>query len=124
MAMSGRPGLRERNKQRTREEIARAAHELFVQRGYNGTTLPEIAEAAGASTRTIFAYFPSKEDILFSEIAQMSDALARAVEERPEGKDALETIRDFLLNSQRAETSELDQRLHHCISTDPALRNH
>jgi AcrR family transcriptional regulator len=38
-------------------------HELFVQRGYGATTVPDIAEAAGVSTRTIFVYFPSKEDI-------------------------------------------------------------
>jgi AcrR family transcriptional regulator len=84
--MTQQPGLRERKKQRTREAITRAAHQLFVERGYQTTTLPEIAEAADVSTRTIFAYFPSKEDILFSELDEMKDALARAVAERPEAK--------------------------------------
>src|SRR5262245_5154572 len=122
--MSRQPRLRERNKQRTREEIARAAHELFVQRGYNATTLPDIAEAAGVSTRTIFAYFPSKEDILFDDLEQMKDALAQALADRPEGRDALETIREFILNVPRADTSERDQQLHSCITGDPTLRNH
>jgi AcrR family transcriptional regulator len=122
--MSRRPGLRERNKQRTREEIARAAHELFVERGYNATTLPDIAEAAGVSTRTIFAYFPSKEDILFDDLERMKGALARALADRPEGKDALETVRQFILDTQPADTSELDAQLHSCISSDSTLRNH
>jgi AcrR family transcriptional regulator len=91
-------GLRERKKQRTREAIARAAHQLFVERGFQATTLPDIAEAADVSTRTIFAYFPSKEDILFSELDEMKDALARAVAERPEGQDALEVVREFILS--------------------------
>ena len=62
----------------TRQRLIRTALELFTTRGYHDTTLPEIAEAADVSTRTIFAYFPSKEDILFSDFALMKDALARA----------------------------------------------
>jgi AcrR family transcriptional regulator len=58
-------GLREPKKRQTRDALARAALELFVERGYDETTLAEIADAAGVSTRTIFAYFPGKEDILF-----------------------------------------------------------
>jgi len=122
--MNPQPGLRERKKQRTRETIARAAHELFVERGYHATTLPDIAEAADVSTRTIFAYFPSKEDILFSDLEQMKDALARAVASRPEGKDALETVREFILSSQREKKDELGAQLHLCITNDPTLRNH
>lgn len=118
------PGLRERKKQRTRETIAREAHKLFVQRGYHATTLPEIAEAADVSTRTIFAYFPSKEDILFSDFAETKDGLARALAERPEGTDALETVREFILSSHVAERSELDSQLHHCVTSDPELRSH
>src|SRR6266852_1085946 len=97
--MNPQPGLRERKKQRTRETIARAARELFAERGYHATTLPDIAEAADVSTRTIFAYFPSKEDILFSDFALMKDALAQALAERPEGQDALEDRKSTRLNS-------------------------
>src|SRR5947207_4601406 len=110
--MTQQPGLRERKKQRTREAIVRAAHQLFVGRGYHATTLPEIAAAADVSTRTIFAYFPSKEDILFSDIAQLKDALARALAERPEGTDALETARQFILSAHQPHDDELELQVH------------
>jgi len=122
--MNQPPGLRERKKQRTRETIARAAHELFAERGYYVTTLPDIAEAADVSTRTIFAYFPSKEDILFSDFPLMKEALARALAERPEGVDALETVREFILSTVGTEKSELDEQLGHCIHNDETLRSH
>jgi AcrR family transcriptional regulator len=122
--MSQPPGLRERKKQRTRETIARAAHELFAERGYNATTLPDIAEAADVSTRTIFAYFPSKEDILFSEFPVMKEALAQALAERPEGEEALETVREFIVSSHSLEKSELEEQLSRCVESDETLRNH
>src|SRR6478735_8209425 len=122
--MTATPGLRERKKRRTRESIAAAAHRLFVEHGYHATTLPDIAEAADVSTRTIFAYFPSKEDILFSDFALMKDALAQALAERPEGQDALETVRAFILSLHKAEESELDERLRLCIKSDELLRSH
>ena len=122
--MNPEPGLRERKKQRTRETIARAGHELFAERGYHATTLPDIAEAADVSTRTIFAYFPSKEEILFSDFAVMKDALAQALAERPEGQDALETVRQFILSLHGAEKSDLDEELRLCVESDETLRNH
>jgi AcrR family transcriptional regulator len=122
--MSHEPGLRERKKQRTRETIARAAHELFAARGYHETTLPEIADAADVSTRTIFSYFPSKEDILFSDFPLMKRALAQALADRPEGQDALETVRRFILSLAQAEQTEVDQRVRVCIHGDETLRSH
>src|SRR5438094_1459442 len=122
--MNTQPGLRERKKQRTRETIARAGQQLFAERGYHATTLPDIAEAADVSTRTIFAYFPSKEDILFSDFALMKDALAQALAERPDGVDALETVREFILATVGSEKSELDEQLGQCIHNDETLRSH
>lgn len=122
--VNARPGLRERKKQRTRETIARAAKELFAERGYQATTLPDIAEAADVSTRTIFAYFPSKEDILFSDFEQVKEGLARALAERPEGRDALETVREFIFSLHGTKSSELDVQVRLCITSDPTLRSH
>lgn len=121
--MEGTPGLRERKKQRTREAITRAALELFAERGYQETTLTDIAEAADVSTRTIFAYYPNKEEILFCDYAAMRDALARALAERPGGKDALGTLRDFVLGAA-LEKGELEAKLERVIAADETLASH
>jgi AcrR family transcriptional regulator len=116
-------GLRERKKQATREALVRAGIELFIERGYDQTTLADIADAAGVSTRTIFAYFPSKEDILFATYRTMRDALVQALEERPAACDALTALRDFILSSAHEKT-ELDHKLGCVIEADPTLASH
>jgi len=116
-------GLRERKKRETRDALTRAALELFVERGYDETTLAEIADAAGVSTRTIFAYFPSKEDILFSTMEAMRDALAGALAVRPAGMDALTALREFILASAHGKT-ELDHKLGQLIARDATLASH
>lgn len=116
-------GLRERKKRETREALTRAALELFAEHGYDETTLAEIAEAAGVSTRTIFAYFPSKEDILFATTEAMCDSLGRALAERPAGTDALTALREFILASAHKKT-DLDHKLGQVIATDATLASH
>jgi AcrR family transcriptional regulator len=122
--MTSTRGLRERKKQQTRESIACAAHRLFVERGYQATTLPEIADAAGVSTRTIFAYFPSKEDILFSRFAETISTLADALAQRAPGVQTLDVVREFILSGQSTKTTDLDTQLYLCITDDPTLRTH
>jgi AcrR family transcriptional regulator len=89
-------GLRERKKQQTRDTIARVALELFAERGYDETTLAEIAEAADVSPRTIFAYFDSKEEILFCESSLQLEGLKQALAQRPEGSTTIDALRDLL----------------------------
>jgi AcrR family transcriptional regulator len=64
-------GVTERNKERTRRELADAAAKLFIERGYAATTVQDIVEAADVSSRTFFRYFPNKEDVI-TAIASMS----------------------------------------------------
>jgi AcrR family transcriptional regulator len=90
------PGLRERKKQKTRDTIVKVALELFAERGYQETTIAEIADAAEVSPRTIFAYFPSKADILFYDQPEMQQRLAQVFRDRPEGATALDVLRDFI----------------------------
>ncbi|HEY3783447.1 MAG TPA: helix-turn-helix domain-containing protein [Fimbriimonadaceae bacterium] len=69
-------GLRERKKRETLMRIAVAALKLFIQKGYDATTLDEIAAEAGIARRTFFYYFKSKEAIL---IAYLDNGLVRSV---------------------------------------------
>ncbi|MDQ0772851.1 AcrR family transcriptional regulator [Streptomyces aurantiacus] len=60
------PGLRERKKARTKAAIQREAVRLFREQGYTGTTVEQIAEAAEVAPSTVFRYFPTKQDLVFS----------------------------------------------------------
>lgn len=105
----GRPGepagLRERKKQRTRQAIATAALRLFAERGYEETTIADIAAAADVSPRTFFSYFPSKEDVVFAEI---DDRLAEVAERlrRTPGESPMETIRRSIVDVLEAVVAE------------------
>lgn len=89
-------GLRERKKQRTREQIIEAAMGLFAERGYHATTIADIAEAAEVAPRTFFSYFPSKEAVVFHNVDRDMDALAAALRDRPPGETAFDALRRWV----------------------------
>jgi AcrR family transcriptional regulator len=85
-------GLIERNKQRTRRELAEAAARLFLERGYLSTTVQDIVDAADVSPRTFFRYFPCKEDVITAIASTtMDDALDHLA-----GHDERESLRAVL----------------------------
>lgn len=79
LATAHRPGLRERKKRETHKRIARAARKLFLERGFEATTIDEIAAAASVSRRNFFHYFSSKEDALFAWREEIRTALTDAI---------------------------------------------
>jgi AcrR family transcriptional regulator len=79
-------GLRETKKERTRQEIAAKAMELFVKRGFDHVTVAEVAAAAGVSEKTVFNYFPTKEDLFWDEVPARQAALVEAVRNRAPGE--------------------------------------
>src|ERR1700681_2856225 len=86
---AGVPGLRERKRQQTRERLTRAAMALFLERGFEATTLDDIATAADISRRSFFHYFASKEDVIFAWHEETTAALIAAVAARPSGESML-----------------------------------
>ena len=70
-----------------------AAVALFVEHGVEGTSVPQIAEAAGISLRTLWRYFPSKEDVVFTEIDDRLEEAAEKFARRAPGESPLQTIR-------------------------------
>jgi AcrR family transcriptional regulator len=89
-------GLRERKKQRTREQIIDAAMRLFAERGYHATTIADIASAADVAPRTFFSYFPSKEAVVFHNVDRDLEGLATALRDRLPGETAFDALRRWI----------------------------
>jgi AcrR family transcriptional regulator len=98
-APTGRPGLRELKRRRTREAIQAEAVRLFADRGYEATTCEEIAAAAEISPATFFRYFPTKEDVVLTD--DYDALLVELLRSRPAGEPPLLAV-------QRAMTAGLD----------------
>jgi AcrR family transcriptional regulator len=94
-------GLRERSKVRRRRAIQLAAMRLFAERGYDATTVTEIAEAAEVAPRTVSLYFPSKLDIALASTADATERLVEALDEHPTGASIVETLGAWLQNEAR-----------------------
>jgi len=88
--------LRELNKERTRVAIVRAALALFIERGYDETTIPMIAEAAGVSARTVSTYFPVKADIAIGPLEVIFARLQSCLHSRPPGEPTLDAVQRWL----------------------------
>jgi AcrR family transcriptional regulator len=89
-------GLRERKKQRTREQIVEAAMGLFAERGYHATTIADIAEAADVAPRTFFSYFPSKEAVVFHNAERDLERMASALSDRLPGETVFDALRRWI----------------------------
>jgi AcrR family transcriptional regulator len=92
MLETDRPaGLRERKKAKTRAAIRQHALRLISERGYQATTVEQIAEAAEVSPATFYRYFPTKEDVVLQDDF---DVLAMDVfEAQPPGLNTVAAMR-------------------------------
>ena len=70
------------------EEISTTAMGLFLERGFDATTIDDIARAAGISRRSFFRYFGTKEDIVLGDLAARGELIRQALEARPESEPA------------------------------------
>ena len=121
-------GLRERKKQRTRETILRVASELFTERGFAGTTIRDIADAAEVSPRTVSAYFPVKEELVFHDHEAVFGQLQQRLENRREDETAISALRAWIGDVLGAMSRDIDLDSMRCrrelIESDPALRTY
>jgi AcrR family transcriptional regulator len=89
-------GLRERKKVATRRAISDAATALFMTKGFDNTSVVEIAEVVGVSPQTVLNYFPAKTDLFFDEKEWYAGPL-RAVRDRRPRKSPATAVRDWYL---------------------------
>jgi AcrR family transcriptional regulator len=130
-AQQMKPGLRERKKQLTRQHIADTARRLFAERGFEAVTVAEVAREAEVAEKTVFNYFPTKEDLFYSRFEEFEEELLTAVRDRAPGESILAAVRDFLM-AQRgvfamkapggdAEATEQLRTITRVITESPAL---
>ncbi|MFI6929455.1 TetR family transcriptional regulator [Streptomyces sp. NPDC050287] len=121
--------LRERKKQRTRDALLRAALELFTTRGYEGTTVDDIADAVDVSQRTFFRYFAGKEEAALT-LQEMTVAhFIELVRERPPQEAPMVALRRAVLEGwgtlndvvEAIVPVELYLRMYRVIESTPAL---
>ncbi len=86
-------GLREFKKLHTRQLIADEAMRLFVLRGFDRVTVADVAVAAEVSEKTVFNYFPTKEDLFFDELPKREAALVEAIRARAPHESILASLR-------------------------------
>jgi len=89
-------GRRERKKAQTRQALADAAERLFLEHGYDGVTVAQIADEADVSIATLFKHVPDgKEALIFDDGAERREGLVKAVHDRPPGTPILDAVREF-----------------------------
>lgn len=108
-----------------KERLVLAAVDLFAERGYDATTVAEIAERAGLARSTFFRYFPDKRDILVAGQAVLGARLAEGIEAAPESATALEAVGSGLDAAARVMTPfnrELAPRLAAAVAANAELQ--
>ena len=116
-------GLRETKKLRTRQEIADHAMRLFATRGFDHVTVAEVAAAAGVSEKTVFNYFPTKEDLFFDEVPARQAAIVEAIRGREPGESITSALRRLQSADCPRLASQAFATFARIIEESPALLN-
>lgn len=117
-------GLRERTRRAVRAEIADAALRLFVERGFDETTVDDVVAAVGVSRRSFFRYFGSKEDVVLGFLDEVGDAIRAGLAARPADEPPWLALRRALDEVSRSYVAEANWilALHRLIYETPSLR--
>jgi len=95
-------GRREQHKQHTRAALQAAADRLFIERGYQQTTVRDIAQACGVTERTFFRYFAAKEELALSSAMAWLGPVCEAIQSRPPAEDAVTAVQQVLIQTEAA----------------------
>jgi AcrR family transcriptional regulator len=116
--------LRERKKAMTRRSILDAAAALFTDRGFDNVTVAEIADAADVAARTLFTYFPSKEDLVVAD-TELIDALIARLATRAPGTSHAQAVVEVLLEAIQRRPDRIADLLnfHPAYGDSPALQS-
>jgi len=95
----------------TRRALQQAAIGLFLKRGYDRTTIDDIATTAGVSSRTFFRHFDAKEDVLIGDQGEMRRRLAGCFADRPDDEPLLTCVREALIAFAGEYEDERDEHL-------------
>jgi AcrR family transcriptional regulator len=114
-------GLRERKRAQTLARIQNEAMRLFTAHGFEATTLDDIALAADVSRRSLFHYFASKEEIVFSHTADFPNLIVEAVGRRPPEEPLLDMVENALVDMATRYQSSQTRGLAQLIRNTPAL---
>jgi len=115
-------GLRDRKRAQTHARIQTEAMRLFTSQGFEATTLDAVADAAGVSRRTLFHYFGSKEEIVFSTKAGLGDLIVAAIKARPVDEPLLTMTENALIDMSANFQGPEPRALARLIRDTPALR--
>jgi AcrR family transcriptional regulator len=107
-----------------RGRLEQAALELYVERGYEQTTVAEIAERAGLTERTFFRHFADKREVLFAGAGALQELLVTAVAGAPDAVAPLEAVAAALeaAGALLQERREYSRRRQSVIDANPALQ--
>lgn len=117
-------GLREMTRRAVRAQIAETAMTLFVTNGFERTTVDQIATAVGMSGRSVFRYFPTKEDMVVGHMDEIGDRLAEALAARPLDEDSWTALRHAMQPHLDELTAHADTNIAvaRMLDATPALR--
>jgi AcrR family transcriptional regulator len=110
----GHRGLRARKKESSRRTIEDAAWELFAEKGYEETSINDIAERADVAPRTFFRYFPTKEAVLYPQFDELLQSVRDEFHRRPADEPVIESLfgsLEKLAGSLEGGASRTQQRL-------------
>ncbi len=120
-AQQDQPGLRERGKARRRDAIIRAAYTLFAERGYDTTTVSDIAAAAEVSPRTVAMYFPSKQDIALSRFTAAANSLTADIRARGAGQRVTDVLARWLHDEHKRTDPDTKRLALRMFAANPEL---